>query len=223
MHIRLSVAVGLCLSLASGALVLSPAVVDAAPRIRYEVRVTNLTRGQIFSPAVAASHSPRLAPLFVVGEAASQELASVAEDAVLDPLVAKLSASADVADVGILADGGGPIPPGETGTLVIAGGPRATRFSLDGFYAINGGRLPAVGGRTSYVWAYDAGSEANSELCAFIPGPPCGNVGVRDTVGAEGFVHVHAGIHGIGDLDASQLDWRNPVALVTIRRLRGSE
>ena len=34
--------------------------------------------------------------------------------------------------------------------------------------------------------------------------------------GEEGYVHVHAGIHGIGDLDASERDWRNPVAMVTI-------
>jgi hypothetical protein len=32
-------------------------------------------------------------------------------------------------------------------------------------------------------------------------------------------VHIHAGMHGIGDLDASVRDWRNPVAQVTIRRI----
>ena len=51
----------------------------------------------------------------------------------------------------------------------------------------------------------------------FIPGPPCGNAGVRDTGNAEGFVHVHAGVHGIGDLVAADHDWRNPVAKITIR------
>jgi hypothetical protein len=35
----------------------------------------------------------------------------------------------------------------------------------------------------------------------------------------EGFVHVHAGIHGIGDLVAADRDWRNPVAQIAIRRL----
>ena len=46
--------------------------------------------------------------------------------------------------------------------------------------------------------AYDAGSEYNSEDCAFIPGPPFGNGGVRDTDGAEGYVQILSGIHGIG-------------------------
>jgi hypothetical protein len=30
---------------------------------------------------------------------------------------------------------------------------------------------------------------------------------------------VHSGIHGIGDLDNSMRDWRNPVALIVIRRV----
>lgn len=67
--------------------------------------------------------------------------------------------------------------------------------------------------------AYDAGSEANSESCTYIPGPPCGNAEVRDTGDAEGFVHVHAGVHGIGDLDPAMHDWRNPVAEITIKRV----
>jgi hypothetical protein len=30
--------------------------------------------------------------------------------------------------------------------------------------------------------------------------------------GGERFVHIRAGIHGIGNLNAAQRDWRNPVA-----------
>jgi hypothetical protein len=66
--------------------------------------------------------------------------------------------------------------------------------------------------------AFDAGSEANTESCAHIPGPPCGSPGVRVTDGAEGFVHVHRGIQGVGELDASTKDWRNPVARISIER-----
>ena len=68
--------------------------------------------------------------------------------------------------------------------------------------------------------AYDAGSETNSESCAYIPRPPCGNGGVRDTQGAEGYVHIHGGIHGIGDLDAAEHDWRNPVVKIMIRKMK---
>ena len=66
--------------------------------------------------------------------------------------------------------------------------------------------------------AYDAGSETNTEDCASIPGPPCGNPGVRDTSNAEGFVHIHSGIHGVGDVTESTYTWDGPVALVEIKR-----
>ena len=70
------------------------------------------------------------------------------------------------------------------------------------------------------VPAYDAGTENNNEMCRFIPGPPCGNRGVRDTAGAEGYVHVHRGVHGGADLDPALFDWRNPVAKIVITKLR---
>lgn len=65
---------------------------------------------------------------------------------------------------------------------------------------------------------YDAGSEANTELCAEIPGPPCGSGGVRHTAMAEGVVDFHQGILGGGDLDSSY-NWDSPVATITIERL----
>ena len=67
--------------------------------------------------------------------------------------------------------------------------------------------------------AYDAGSEENNEDCAYIPGPPCGNPFMDSGMPAEGYVHVHGGIHGGGGLDAAMYDWRNPVAEVTIDRI----
>jgi hypothetical protein len=32
-------------------------------------------------------------------------------------------------------------------------------------------------------------------------------------------VHIHRGIQGVGDLPKADLDWRNPVALVTIEKM----
>lgn len=43
------------------------------------------------------------------------------------------------------------------------------------------------------------------------------------TYNGEGYIHVHAGIHGIGGddgLDPETYDWRNPVVEVTIERIR---
>jgi hypothetical protein len=85
------------------------------------------------------------------------------------------------------------------------------------FFAARKVRIPLKGKVHVYANAYDAGSEANAELCEHIPGPPCGNGGVRNIEGAEGYVHIHAGIHGIGDLEPDKADWRNPVVEIRIR------
>ena len=77
-----------------------------------------------------------------------------------------------------------------------------------------------VGSQTLSVPGYDAGSEPNDELCASIPDPPCGGEGGSPNAGGEGFAHVQAGIHGIGDLSAADYDWRNPVATIKVERVR---
>ena len=91
----------------------------------------------------------------------------------------------------------------------------------DGFFSFQNLALPQ--GRDSsvaYGPAYDAGSEPNDELCISIPGPECGGAGGSPEAGGEGYVHIHSGIHGIGDLQPAQYDWRNPVARVAITRAR---
>ena len=199
----------------------------APSHTRYRVEITNLTRGQIFSPPVVATHTKDLPALFTVGTPASAELAFVAEDAVNQPLITQLLQSNEVGDVQIITGLNGPILPGETASMVLLGGGKFKRISLvgmlvitnDAFFGLNGVELKNKG-LSHRSPAYDAGSEANNELCAFIPGPPCGNGGVRATAGAEGYVHVHAGIHGIGDLAAADFDWRNDVAQIRITRLR---
>ncbi len=194
---------------------------------RVEVTVTNLTRGQIISPVVIASHRAEFKPLFQTGAAASPELAAVAEDAILEPLIADLTGDPDVLDVQTIFGDLGPIMPGESASVVVdVRGP--FRFlsmvgmlvtTNDAFFAVRGTPVPARGTRTHRSPAYDAGSEANTEKCKHIPGPPCGKPGVRVTKGAEGYVHIHAGIHGIRDLVPSTHDWRNPVAEITVTRL----
>ena len=63
---------------------------------KYEVTVTNLTRGQLMSPAVVATHNSNFGPLFALGTPASPALASVAEDADNPPLIAALSGDPNV-------------------------------------------------------------------------------------------------------------------------------
>ncbi|MEM9558235.1 MAG: spondin domain-containing protein [Acidobacteriota bacterium] len=192
----------------------------------YRIKITNVTRGQVLSPPIVVSHSIR-AQVFNVGEPASAELAGVAEDADNGPLVAALQANPEVLEV---LQGAGPLPPGATAEFDIQASSSFPRLSIvgmlvqtnDAFYGLD--RYPMVDGNRDWrqvigLPAYDAGSEANNELCAFIPGPPCGNLFVRDTGDAEGYVHVHSGIRGIGDLSVEVYDWRNPAVSVTIIRL----
>ncbi len=191
---------------------------------RIEVTITNITRAQIFSPPVVISHKKDF-QLFQLGQPASAQLYPLAEDGLTDPLTAHLARLPSVYDYAVAA---GPVMPGDSVKLKVSAR-GAFRFisaagmlviTNDSFFALPSVRVPLIGKRAVAVGAYDAGSETNSELCAFIPGPPCGNDGVRDTGAAEGYVHVHSGIHGTGDLEPSMHDWRNPVAQILIRPVR---
>lgn len=194
--------------------------------IDYEVSITNLMPGQILSPVVVAAHSKHNAPLFTLGQPASAELAAMAEDADASGLLALWSNNDEVNDVQVLALNDGPIPPGQTVSGIINVDGNSTRLSLasmlvstnDGFISLNGYGLIGVVDRSIRVPVYDSGSELNSESCDFIPGPPCGNH-AHDDSPAEGFVHIHSGVHGGGGLTPAQHDWHNPAALITIRRL----
>ncbi len=189
----------------------------------YEVTITNLTPGQIFSPVFAVTHNYNQT-LFTSGEAATPELAALAQDANADGLTDLLSSTAGVHEI---VHGTGVILPGKSETLIINSHGRAKFLSLvsmlvstnDAFMAVNRVKLPHRFSMMT-VPAYDAGAEANDESCKYIPGPPCGNANSASDVAGEGFVHIHSGIHGIGDLSAAKHDWRNPVAKVSIRRMR---
>lgn len=200
----------------------------AAMAETFDVTIYNLTKGQIISPPVVAAHAPDIA-IFQVGVNASDELAALAEDAAADDLITLLeSVGANVEQAGA------GIPPGGHVTVRIEASRRNAVISAvgmlvttnDAFFGLNSVR--SRGRSTTYrVPAYDAGSEANNENCDFIPGPPCGNAEVRDSAGAEGFVHIHNGVHGIaeslGGLVPSRDDWRNPVAQITVTRVSNDD
>lgn len=186
----------------------------------YDVTITNLTNGQIFSPPVVYSHRSSF-DLFTPGKSGIPELAGLAEDAANEPLIALLSAEPRVADVSV---GGGVVMPGESIKVRVKAWGRARYITAlgmlvttnDAFFA-GERRVPAFRS-TIYATAWDAGSEANTQDCDHIPGPPCGNGGVRVEDGAEGYVYVHAGIQDRGSLNPADHDWRNPVARIVIRR-----
>jgi hypothetical protein len=207
---------------------------DGESGSQFAVTVTNLTRGQTFTPVLVASHREGVS-LFTLGQASSPELAVLAEEGDVAPLTALLLSSAlvrAVANSG--APPGGFVGPGQSKTVLVDAGRGADHISVaamliptnDGFFALSGVRAPRGHEPLNYLSpAYDAGSERNDELCASIPGPSfteCGGPGggAQPSGGEEGYVHIHAGIHGVGDLDVSARDWRNPVALISIKRVR---
>ena len=208
-----------------------PAAPTAAAEdgVPYEVTITNLTRGQQFTPTLVASHREGV-QLFTLGRPATSELATLAEEGNTGPLTSLLLGLPVVRDV---KSSSGLLNPGHSVTVTVEGGGGFDHLSVaamliptnDGFFALNGVSGPR-GDQTLTLFspAYDAGSERNDELCASIPGPffaECGGPGGGGKPGGgEGFVHIHAGIHGIGSLNPAQRDWRNPVAEITIRRIR---
>ena len=208
----------------------------------YEVTVTNLTRGQRFTPILAVTHQDGF-NLFSLGQPASPQLRTLAEEGNTAPLVALLNSMPEV--VGEVVSTPPPPPldrltgPGRSITLSLHGNGRFDRISIaamliptnDAFFAIDAAALPRGEALTVFAPAYDSGSERNDELCSSIPGPgfmecvtpanTSGDGGGAQVGQGEGYVHIHAGMHGIGNMNAAMRDWRNPVAKVTIRRING--
>jgi hypothetical protein len=214
----------------------------------YRVTVTNATRGQPVAPSVIATHTGAF-QLFELGLAPTPSdpgydkyfgLATAAETGFPVPLRDAVAASAGVSEVVVLATDRTPpvLLPSESNSIVVGAARWATQWSAaamlgatnDGFYAVRGVPLPRFLHQKVRVFAngYDAGSEANAETAATVVAlgatddDPMTGAGINDGSG-EGFIHVHAGIHGVGGpdgLDPATYDWRDPVVELTIERIR---
>lgn len=225
-------------SLIIGALALSLLNMSAAHaggyKRFYEVTITNITKGQTFTPQLLATHT-RNVSLFSVGEEASESLGIMAEGGDTAPLTEDLqSLGYNVGDVQTI---GGLLGPGQTASMQLEAAPYQRQLSVaamliptnDTFAALNGGSLPFRGSRTFYLQAFDAGTEENDQLCINIPGPRCGGEGVSEEPmsGDEGFIHISNGFHDLGEADEEgnerltpfAYDWRNPVAKVVVTRV----
>lgn len=208
-------------------LFVSPAVIaDDGGVQRYAVTITNITYNQRFTPLLVVTHKPSV-QLFAVGEPASAELATIAESGDIGPMAALLEGMPD--KVFDTENSGGLLFPGDSVTVYVNARGNFNRVSLvgmliptnDTFVALDSAYLSRWQ-RSYAVPAYDAGSEVNDESCANIPGPTCGGEGSSMADG-EGFVHISRGIHGAGDLPSIDYDWRNPVAQVSVRRVRNDD
>lgn len=202
----------------------SSALADGKPT--YHVTITNLTNAVIFTPILVASQR-RAVPIFELGAPASEELTAIAEGGDISGLGATLEADPHVIDV---QDSGGPLMPGASVTVVVSAAHGAQRVSLasmllptnDGFIALDSVKAPRHGSKTYFSPGYDAGTEPNDEWCMHIPGPICGGAGPSpgENPDDEGYVHIHRGMQGVGELSPALYDWRNPVAKITVTWIR---
>jgi hypothetical protein len=196
----------------------------------YEIVIENLTlatgdgASQPFSPPVLATHSGSM-HLFQKGQFASSELAGIAEDAMNGPMLDRLRNSARTFDV---VEGAGVILPGSDDRFEIKTAASKTRLSVvfmlvntnDAFGGIDAVHLPPWGERVYYLYAYDAGSEENTELTSDIPGPCCGSPGEGTPTHER--ITKHRGILGVGDLDPGTYGWSQPIAKLTVRRIQAT-
>ena len=209
------------------ATLLAVMVIGGGPVIaiaNYEVKITNLTKGQSFTPILVATHMEAFT-LFTAGYEASDALTMLAETGDTGPMTMMLQDSGMVSAIRMSE---GLLGPGDHVTMHITGDDAHRYLSLaamliptnDAFVAVRGMKLPKNGNtRTATGVAYDAGSETNNERCASIPGPPCNGEASSPSDGGEGFIHVHSGIHGVGDLFPKDWDWRGPVVGVKVTHI----
>ena len=210
---------------------------DASETAKYEVTITNVTRGQTFTPRLFVTHS-RHVRIFELGQTASPGLALLAEGGDPSGVVEELLAMpAEINDTEVLP---GLLEPGQSDTVIIEATHYHRFLSLaamliptnDTFVALNAVRLPHRRAER-FALGYDAGTEANDQNCNNIPGPRCNGEGPSPAPaeGDEGFVYVSNGFHNLvpigqpadetGEvLRPAVYDWRNPVAHVVVRRIR---
>jgi hypothetical protein len=236
---------------AAGTLALSPVAMagnnnDRGARM-YRVTITNATLGQPVAPSVIATHTDafqlfELGPTPVPGDSDYDyyfALATMAETGYPFFALDQVAASHGVWEaVALPTDRSPPVLlPSESNSVTISASRKAKYLSTaamlgatnDAFYAVRGAPLPNGVGDIVQVHAdaYDAGSEANAESADTVGAlgaaddNPLSGAGINTN--GEGYIHVHAGIHGIGGPDglaAATYDWRNPVVEVTIERIR---
>jgi hypothetical protein len=235
----------------AGAIALAPAAMARNNHGRvqreYRVTITNATLGQPVAPSVIATHTHafRLFELGPTPESTDADyalyfgLATAAETGSPVPLVDEVAAANGVWEaVALPTDRTPPVLlPGESNSTTIRASRKAKYLSAaamlgatnDAFYALRGVRLPKRVGEIAHYYAnaYDAGSEGNFESADTVGAiggtddDPATGSGINEN--GEGYIHVHAGIHGVGGpdgLDAAMYDWRDPVVAVTIKRIR---
>ncbi|MCJ8312356.1 MAG: hypothetical protein HRU38_09115 [Saccharospirillaceae bacterium] len=212
----------------------------AAQAAQLEISVQNLTQGMVFTPSIIAAHDSS-AYIFKTGMKASDALQAMAEGgdtALLNTMLMDAGANTVITE-GMLA------PAGQY-SVMLNTDMENMYLSLgamllptnDAFTGLDSWMIPTQAGTyTIMINAYDAGTEANTELMlpmaggvpgvVGIPGDPTmaagtGGSGVAD-MSPNQMVHIHPGnigddmeSGGASDLSNTVHRWLNPVAKVTV-------
>lgn len=197
----------------------------------FRLTLTNITHNQPLSPMAVVLHGDTYTA-WELGVPASQPLEMMAESGSPTALV-----QAADSDPNVLATtvGAGVLPPGSTDSVNLSvttsGNIRLTLATMlvntnDAFGGLNAkplGQLAVGQSATFMVPAYDAGTEANSESAATVPGPAAGGEGFNALRDDKDFVTIHPGvISGQDGLSGSALSnahrWDNPVFKLVVTR-----
>jgi hypothetical protein len=204
----------------------------------YDITITNLTGGQPLSPGVAAIHTKRNS-VWRLGRSASEGIRLIAEDGDNSVALASLTGQPGFSDVQAVPTPTGcvncPGPFATSQTIRVSAKAGANRLSLaimlictnDGFTGLDAVKLPrGFKRKTFYAAGYDAGTEVNDQLSTHIvepcfaigptSRPPDGNLRTPET----GAITMHPGITGVGDLAPAAHGWTNPVARITVQRVK---
>ena len=209
----------------------------------YRVTVTNLTRGQPFTPPAVAAHRPDV-EVFAVGEPANEPTRQLAENGNPGPLLDLVANTDSIRDAAV-----GDVPlvpeadPGNTGnpyytTLHLSADASATHLTFvsmliatnDGIVGLDTVELPedVNESNTYYANGYDVGTEQNTEMFAdlvppaktlILGGEPEGTGESNEDIAENRVIRPHPGIEGVGNLPPSVYDWTEPAAVVQVERL----
>ncbi|MFN3220154.1 MAG: spondin domain-containing protein [Acidimicrobiales bacterium] len=234
MHTRVRFALALLVAalLATVVVPSASAQQDQPRRHTYRITIENVTENQILTPPVYAVHNQR-ADVFDLGRRANAGVREIAENGNLDPLVEALADTRGVRSSGVGAGDNGPLMPGTDATFRVRA-PRGARLlstvqmvvcTNDGFTGLDSLRLPRGVDRsvTAYLYAFDAGTETNTDDVAdFVP--PCSGgetgTGMSNPALAErGVIAPHPGLTGAA-AEMWGFDADAPVAKITVTRIR---
>ncbi|KMT65069.1 spondin domain-containing protein [Catenovulum maritimum] len=191
----------------------------------YEIKLMNITQGQMFSPPILTSHNAQM-QLWQAGESASIALEALAEGGD----TSQISAMAGIEQSHAAA---APVAPGDmyTWTLEVEKGYAygvsvATMLinTNDGFTGVTGIDLSKLSVGDTYskmLNVYDAGTEMNDEIAM----PGSGGEGFNSArTGDVDRVHIHPGVLTSLELSSSVLEaghkFDNPAAKIVIKRMQ---